>query len=532
MNKLISLTRLQVKDFVSKYKNSMNVKNSLLANSLLLLVFGSLLFTSYQFSKAIYDGLVPLGMPQLAITSMYIISVVMMFFTGISFIVSTFFYAKDLKFLATLPVPESTIIFAKLSTVYLYLLGISGCILVPAMALVGLETGVSVSYILLSLLALLLTPILPLAISTLIILPIMRFVGNSRRRNLFSVIVGVIFMVLIIGFQILITKQENNPQLIAQLMMQENGILHILGSKFPPCIWVTEMIMGSLKSTVLFLLLTAGSLLLVRMLAHFFYRHTLLEFNQESTPVKAGALYFRERTKHFQLVRRHLLIIIKQPAFFLNTIVSIFLPIVMIGVILLSGEMSPEILRAPELKPFALLIYTMLITTPAIVAGISSTVISREGKTFWETRVLPISTEENLRARIHSTLIATLTGSVLLALLALLLLPLSPLDILLGSLICVTATLFFATADLIINILRPYLNWTNPTAAVKNNLNVLISLVIRVAVGAIGFGLFMLLGPVGNLFPVLLIGLFVILYLLSHYLVYHHFVHTFNQIDA
>ncbi|MBN3585587.1 hypothetical protein JYB64_24665, partial [Algoriphagus aestuarii] len=51
--------------------------------------------------------------------------------------------------------------------------------------------------------------------------------------------------------------------------------------------------------------------------------------------------------------------------------------------------------------------------------------------------------------------------------------------IIIAATFCLTVTLFLATIDILIDIYRPILNWTNPTAAVKNNLNVTFSLLIR-----------------------------------------------------
>lgn len=48
-------------------------------------------------------------------------------------------------------------------------------------------------------------------------------------------------------------------------------------------------------------------------------------------------------------------------------------------------------------------------------------------------------------------------------------------------------TIFLAMTDLVINIYRPYLHWTNPAAAIKNNLNVLLSLAYRPLLAVIPF---------------------------------------------
>lgn len=69
-------------------------------------------------------------------------------------------------------------------------------------------------------------------------------------------------------------------------------------------------------------------------------------------------------------------------------------------------------------------------------------------------------------------------------------LPLEPLDLLSALFLLLTGNLLMARGDLIINIFRPYLTWTNPTAAVKNNMNVLLSLASRALLLLPGYGLF------------------------------------------
>lgn len=535
MSKFISLTKVQLKDFFSKYRSSMNVGKNGFGKVLLVLLFVGFLLPASQLAMVFSDIFTQIGQPHLGITYMYIMSVLMIFISGIPFVVSIFFYAKDLKFLASLPISERTIIFSKLASVYVYLLAFAGLFFAPSLVIYGVQNGFTPSLVIFGLIALVLTPALPLAISALIILPAMRLVASSRRRNLYSILGGIAFVIFILLLQTFIVRQQTSPESFQQIFMQENGLLHFIGKRFPPSVWMTQMILGSLVDAVLFILLNVALFAILAATAKVFYKRALVSFNQESTVVSGGKIYFLQRSKHLQLVRRHIMIILKQPTFFLNTAMSIVVPVILFVVMILTGEASLSVLQAPELAPFVGLIYAAILCSPTLIANISATAITREGKAFWETKVFPISTEENIRARIHTTLFFCFLGSLLLGITALFLMPVTPLQILLAALVCVTVTLFFATVDITVNIMRPYLEWTNPTAAVKNNLNVIISLLLRVIVGGLLFLIFKtsavdISDPV--LIPLLLSGFFFVLYLGARYVVYHPFVKRFNQIQA
>lgn len=530
MTKLFSLTKVQLKDFLSKYQESLNTKNPFLGKILMVFLLILMFFPAIELSLSFYTAFAAIGQGQLIIAYLYIASVIMMLFTGVPFIVSTFFYSKDLKFLASLPISESTIIFAKLSSIYVYLLGIGAMIFAPGLVIYGIKTGITVSFLIFGLLAWLLTPIMPLLISALIILPLMRIISNSRRRNLLTIISGLLFVTIILLFQTFISHQEMRPELIQQMVLEPNGLLQFIGAKFPPSVWVTKMVTGSLVDALIFVALNLVLVAALRGLAKTFYHRAMMQYNMESSTGE-GKLYYTSRSKGLQLLRRNVLIILKQPTFFLNTILSLVVPLLMFVIMLASGEVTLTMFKKPEFAPYVLLIYAAAISAPAVIANISSTAITREGRAFWETKVLPISAQDNIRYRVLTTMLFNFAGSIVVGIAALFFLPLTVQQFIIAVLICISLTLFLATADIAINILRPLLNWINPTAAVKNNMNVMISLGVRVVVGFVVYCLLKILpGMSLEHFMIILIVLFTLLYTLSRFLVYGWFAKEFQKI--
>lgn len=532
MRKLIALTRIQLKDFFSKYTQQLNVRNRFLGRLVALLPI-LIFLPAFLMIQQLHGTFVLSGYPELLVTYLYVGVTTLAFLMALPLILSVFFYAKDLSLLATLPVKEDTIVFAKLSTIYAYLLAISALLLGTGVGFYALADGIKPIGLIMGILVTLALPILPMVIATLLIMPFMTWIGGRSNRNLMILAGNVILLALIISLQLLFTRVQMDPEAVQRILASEDGLLYLLGRGFPPSVWATRMVRGSLLDTVYFLLLNFGFLLVLKGLAKGLYRKALLKYNQQNTTRgRQKALTFKSRSKKHLLIRRHIGIIFHNPTFTLNTVMTLFVPLLIFGIYALMGVMDLETLRGPMVAPFAPYLFTGIIVSPSFMGSLSATVISREGKTFWETRVLPITARENLSARIQSTILINGIATLVLALVTFWVLPLTPLQIAIALLTAALATLCFATIDIIINIERPSLNWSSPTAAVKNNLNVMLSLVSRLVIGGAGYLLYLVLPDPTPAWVLLAVsGLLLVVYVIGRYLVYGPYEKKFIRMD-
>ena len=237
--------------------------------------------------------------------------------------------------------------------------------------------------------------------------------------------------------------------------------------------------------------------------------------HHQSADTRRGKIYYRQKSMAFHMIKRHFMIIFNEPTFLLNALSSMFFPVIVFVVMYFAGDVSLQLLNSPALEPYLSLVFAGVITAPIIASNISVTPITREGKRFWETKILPISSWQNLRYRILTTVIFNLTGAIIIGFLLSYLMALNWKVIILGGLIHLTANLLFSTVDMMINIERPLLDWNNPSAAVKNNINSLYSLVPRAGVGIVIFAIFKFLDISPNLFAIILVGVFAIGYLIA-----------------
>ncbi|GAB6106779.1 putative ABC transporter permease subunit [Fusibacter bizertensis] len=519
MNKLYALTKIQLKDFMSKYTQQLNMKSKILSKLVILLPI-AIFLPAFEIIQQLYASFSAIGMPELTLTYTYVAATMLIFITAIPLVISLFFYSKDLSLIATLPVKEDTVIFSKIAAIYVYLFAIALLIFGTSVGFYGIYDGFKPLELILGIFGIILTPIMPMIFATLVVIPFMTFIGGRKNRNLMVILGNILLIALILGMQVVFTRVQMDPASMQKYLSSSDGILSLVGSKFPPSVWLTKMITKSWMDMLYYLLLNLGFVAVLKLTAKHLYKGAMLKYNQQSSQGnvnKKGKISYRSSSKRLLLIKRHLGIIIHNPTFLLNSVMTMFVPILLFAIYSMMGIMSLDTFKDPMLKPFAIYIYTGIISAPVLMGSLSTTVITREGKTFWQTRVLPISINENLLTRILSTFVVSFGASLVLAVLSFWILPLGPIDILLSIVFSLAATLCFSTMDLIINILRPFLNWSNPTAAVKNNLNIMISFLPRLAFGLIGFVLFKLLPSVGGQFMVAIFSVVLLIGFIASY---------------
>ena len=532
MKKLKLLTLLQLKNSWKRIQGSLNIKNKKLLLAIQIFLIISIFAPTIYFSIVSYQAFSQINQPELVITSMYVNAVVLMFFLGIPIIASVFFFSKDTKFLITLPVTETDIIFSKLSTVYIFLLGISTLFILPSIITYIFGTGFNLITIFLGIVAYFMAPLLPLLISALLILAFNKYIRKTKYKNILTVLSNIILILVIIVIQLGITQYGSDPEVVQNLILNNESFISIVGRSFPPSIWLTKMIVGSFIDTIYFFGINILLVFALYYLAKSFFRKSMM-YSTVSAVASQKDLYFKKNSIGYQLIKRHILIIVKEPTFLLNTLLSMVVPIILLVIMIFSRQFSLDILNSSQFQPYLMLIVSIFVITPSIVSNISSTVITREGKAFWELKALPIDSKLNIKYRIWTTIILNFLGSLLLLFIAIFIFPVTLKMIFIILLFAIITTILFATTDFIINIYRPILNWTHPTAAVKNNMNVTIALGLRVVIGGLCYLVYILSSGLLNNFNILIMLLtviFFILYLIARYQLYNKLVVKFEEI--
>ncbi len=532
MNKLLKLIRINIKDTTGRYMQQMNAKGKISGKILALLPLLAAL-PAIALIVIIYNSFAQINLGYLALTYTNIAAIILMFVSSVPLIVSSFFYSKDLSMLATLPIKGRSIIIAKLAGLYPYLL-IMGLVLFGTTSILYLnDTGFQIRAIIILLLAIITLPVIPLALGTLVTLPFMSLVAGRKHRNLFTVIGNLLLIGAILGIEIVMSKTVSNSEAIIKILSQKDGLLNLIGKGYPPSIWLTKGIVSSNLDILWYILVQISAFILIFLLASKIYDQALKKFNQQESSGEAQKISYKKTNIKLLLLKRNLGIIFTNPTFLLNTIMTIFIPVILFVLYSLMGIMNLNTLNNPAILPFRDFIVFGIIISPSILGSLSATSISREGKFFWETRVMPIRHEDSIASRELTTLLLNGIGQTILAITAYLILPVEPLHMLVIIITVIFTTILMSKVDLIINIERPYLNWTNPTACIKNNMNVMLSLGSRVIFGGLAFLIYYIFNNLNATYVIMLIGLLsILLYSIVLFIFKKIYLTKYSQIDA
>ncbi|MFW5891385.1 MAG: putative ABC transporter permease subunit, partial [bacterium] len=302
MNKFTALLKIQIKEFIGKTLSGINIKNKSLARLTIYMLPLLLSIPVFHISILIFSVFLKTGNPELLITVVYIGAVILMFFLGIPLMVSEFFYTGDLEFLSSLPVTEDKIVFAKLSTIYIFLMIINLVLMGPALFIYGGYQGYSIIYILTLFLVLFGAPFLPLLISAIIIQIISGFLLKFNYKNLFYLITNLIMITSIIVFQLFANRYASNPENLNHVIKGGNSLLNSLGMMFPPGVWLTKMVMGSFWDAGMFLGLHIILFIILKMLSEKIYKKTIQ--SKQSKNIFSGQVYYKRRSAKYQLIKR------------------------------------------------------------------------------------------------------------------------------------------------------------------------------------------------------------------------------------
>jgi ABC-2 type transport system permease protein len=126
---------------------------------------------------------------------------------------------------------------------------------------------------------------------------------------------------------------------------------------------------------------------------------------------------------------------------------------------------------------------------------------SREGKTFWITRIIPVKTTDHIIGKGIPPMLLQIMTIIIVSLGIRFYIPVDLASLLTSALIGLAGSIPIVLAGLAVDISRPLLDWDNPQRAVKQNLNVLISMGIG-SLLTLGLGLvtfFMLRNEVSSM---------------------------------
>jgi ABC-2 type transport system permease protein len=452
--------------------------------------------------------------PEVILTIAFLFTQLVILFFGIFYVMGTFYFSQDLEALITLPLKPYEVIGGKFAVVMINEYLTSMPILLPPLIIYGAGTGQGLQYWLKGFLLLLAAPALPLTIASLLVMLLMRVVNFRRYKDLMAIIGGLAAMVLAIGFNMFMQNiPKNGGANFADSFLSSNfDLIELVGKRYPPGIWATRALsengFGGIGYLLLFL---AVCILLFSILLwlsnQVFYRSLLAgqEVRRRKRTADAAQMdkqYGKAGSPVLAIVKREWKLLFRTPIYALNGLTgSVVGPIIVLILFFTNRQdedsvMLFSMLGKPEAAPYVLLGGLGLMLFTAGMNVVASTSLSREGNTFWITKMIPVSPRQQVTAKLILSYLISAVGVLVTGLVLVLFLGQAPAPVLGISLVGLLGAVPMTALSLLLDIFHPKLIWNSEQEAMKQNMNgvlgMLLSLLVLLVLGLVAFMLMML----------------------------------------
>ena len=409
--------------------------------------------------------------------------------------VSSFYFSRDLEWLIPLPLTPRQVMLGKFSIIvlnhYVFLIPLIS----PFLIQYGILGGQGPTYWLRLVVVLLLLPLVPLAISSLVVILLMRVVNLSRHKEILVVLGVMLLMLTALVPQFLIRDGGGEGSLTSEqviaLFSSSDSLTHRFTAAFPPARWAVNCLDpvsgGSAAMNGLLLAgFSLGAFILLLLAAEKLFYHGLIGLDE--TAAKRGGshvtpLAFSSGHRPVTAIfKREMRIMNRTAMFLLNGVYSTaFIPLILLVMITTGHQDNARLLGLfTSANPaVAVLSIALVCILSGLMNGTASSAFSREGHSFWVSQVIPVAWKKQLLGKfLHGMAVAVL-GITIAAIMMVVALHLPLWMGITGALMALTAAVGFTCIGLLIDLSRPLLNWVSPQRAIKQNLNVFFAMVLN-----------------------------------------------------
>ncbi len=455
---------------------------------MIVVIGGMFTYLSYTLCRP-FAGL---GLDWLYFDIMTLTALLLGVFGGAFNTYSSLYKAKDNDLMLSLPVPARYILASRLAGVYLMGLMFSAVVMLPADIVYFIVVKPAFSGAAGALLLTLLVSVFVCILSCILGWAVARISVHLKNRSLVVVLLSLVFFGFYYFFFFNLSDylQEliSNAVLIGEKVRDSAGILYMIGR----CGTGDGL-------SMLYLTLAVGALFIAT------YAVLSRSFISIATASdKTAKRVYRSRTAKMRSTSSALLFkesarLLASPTYMLNCVLGT--PLLLIAGTLL-------IIRRQDILSFA----SMLSVSGGLCAvllcfgvcllcatnDLTAPSVSLEGRSLWIAQSLPVRPQELLHAKLTLHLLLTAVPALYCS--VCICVVFRPEALAAAACLALPAafTLFTAALGLMLGLEKPNLSWQNETAAVKQNLNILVTISVGYIAAALGgYGCYLLSASLG-----------------------------------
>ena len=495
-NKVLSLTKVSLKNssqMAGNKKaeikgNSKSKKIKMFILYAIIVVYLAAIFGFLSFNMI--SGLILINQEKVFIGVLFLAIAMLLIIQSVFSAMNVLYFSKDLEFILPLPIKPRQILMAKFNVLLFteYLTEFVFALL--PLAIYGIMTGAGPLYYILATLTLFVFPILPLVISTFVVMIVMSFAKFTKSKDKFQVIVTILIIAVSFWLQFSLNGNSNlsEEQVINQIV-KVNGLVEVIENYF---ITLRPTINALTSSVTAESLVGFGQIVLITVLAYatfiligdkIYFRGALntrtggktkqknIDVSRAYKSSKIGVTYVLKEMKT----------LIKNPIFFTQCILpSLLMPILFIVLSIKGVNSSME--GSEDLIKQALTWVSPTILTLIIVAitqfftmmqYISATAISRDGLNAVFMKYIPLSLYRQYKYKATPSIIMNTISILIICIILNVSLGIHILMLIPAVIIAMLLNVFQSYLMILPDLKKPKLEWDTEYEVVKQNMNLI-----------------------------------------------------------
>ena len=391
---------------------------------------------------------------------------------------------KDNDLLLSMPIPVSSLVAARLFSVYLMGLMYSAVVIVPAVIVYWVTTGITFFSVFGGLMLTLLISVFVLTLSCFLGWVVAKISQKLKHKSVIAVLASLAFIALyyFVYFKAQVVIQDllaNAAEYGAQIKSNVYP-LYLFGS----------VGVGDGKATLIIAAAVAALFGLTWVLLSRSFLH-IATSTGKTTRRAYKETTIRQRSVDAALLCRELAHFTASPNYMLNCGLGTFLMPICAIAVLWKGKNLFAMLDAmfAETAGSVPLLLCVILCGLASMNFMTAPSVSLEGKSLWLMQSLPVNPWKIFRAKIRMQLLLTALPLLLCIVCAAIVCPMSPIFLLVIALFAASYTLLSALSGLTLGVKMPTLTWTNEIMPIKQSAPVMIALF-----GGIGYTVLLFAG--------------------------------------
>lgn len=406
MSKMMSLIKACMTDNMSLFKIKKKDKTKKNGRGLTIFLFIIVAMSVWSYANMFLDALAPNHMEHVLLSLFGVIVTVLIIMEGVYKAGSLIFNCKDDDLLLSLPIKKSTVVFIRILKFYVFEVLYGSLFLVPAIIAYATRVNVTPIFYIVSVIAVFLLPVIPIAISTIIGVITSATSTKFKNKSIIQIFVSMvaIFGILYLSFNLqglLVNFGENAGAI-------NDGITKFY---YPAAAYSRLCSSFDVRELLLFV----GINILVFLVTIFAISKVYFKINSGLKRIQRnnGKRSYKMKVNKPQiaLVRKELKKAINTPVLITNAVFGMVLLVIACVVVAIKFDSfmsmpQDQLPFTPEkIKEIIPVILTVLIAFGSLTSSITSSMISLEGKSFTLLKSLPVKPYTILMAKVHTAIL-------------------------------------------------------------------------------------------------------------------------------